>query len=920
MKKRIVAMVLAGTMVFSQNVYATELSDGTGQTMTEQTETEQQDMNAVENEYAPSEQQNSEMLDDDENKDVDNSADANEEDSYWEDIQQYASDDDDSGVFDEELYKSNLNSRKRTLYVGNPIVIPIDGSCGSDGYDITVSDNSICKVTKDSFYDDYNFIRLEPLKPGNTSFSVKASDGDEIYNCDVTVLDNLPEDAAPIKDIEIRSWFFARTYYGQDGYISKDELSHMNFFSFGYGCREGYIKDLSGLEYATGLKTIDLSYTGVKDVSPIMKLNNLENLDINGMKMDDYSWLSNFTKMKRLNISRTKIQDFSFLNNMAELEELHVGSTSITDLDFLKNLKNYNKLELLDISDTAVSDLDVISRFVNIRSLYISGCNNIHNFKPLYNLTNLDYFSYWGVQISDNDILEIIRCSIKKKNYSKGDLINIPLSYSILHGDGNLHIDVNGGDTESIEIKQNDSNTVKVLAKDKGVVELTLTLGNASVKTVISIKGADENPETGDNNDEEIMDFNTVAGISHTILTNNGDLWRVYPEAKKIRSNVRKYVSKWIYTIDQDSSEVVDYSLDNNDDLWSGNNKIQSNIKDVDGHYAITNDNELINLYNNNDTVVKGVKDWTERDTYTIIYKEDGSLWFREEVSKNRKPADWKKIDDHVVQYSGDRRMYLTQAGELKSIYIDEDNGDYYCTIDASNVAMVDFVNSFYYGNDGNCYLDLDRFTDIGNLKIKKWQYLDGGFCILTDDNKLYTVNEKENGNMQLIAESIIDLGENSRYDEDKGGYIWRVWVKNSQGTYYYIVDGKLSQTDDFNKSNGENYTRNGVVLLTNVKDTWDSVWIGKKYALRTDGTVWDVTDVPKMLLDLGQSTVEPGDVDGDSKVSTKDLMIVLYGVSGRNTLTDEQVQAADIDGDGKVSVSDLTRILYYVSGRNTTL
>lgn len=325
-------------------------------------------------------------------------------------------------------------------------------------------------------------------------------------------------------------------------------------------------------------------------------------------------------------------------------------------------------------------------------------------------------------------------------------------------------------------------------------------------------------------------------------------------------------------------------------------------------------------MYNDNDTVVKGVNDWTERDTYTIIYKEDGSLWFREEVGKNRKSADWKKIDDHVVQYSGDRRMYLTQSGELKSLYIDDDNGDYYCTIDASDVAMVDFVNSFYYGNDGNCYLDLDRFTDIGNLKIKKWQYLDGGFCILTDDNKLYTVNEKENGNKQLIAESIIDLGENSRYDEDKGGYIWRVWVKNSQGTYYYIVDGKLSQTDDFNKSNGENYTRNGVVLLTNVKDTWDSVWIGKKYALRTDGTVWDITDVPKMLLDLGQSVVEPGDVDGDSKVSTKDLMIVLYVVSGRNTLTADQSLAADIDGDGKVTVSDLTRILYYVSGRNTTL
>lgn len=41
--------------------------------------------------------------------------------------------------------------------------------------------------------------------------------------------------------------------------------------------------------------------------------------------------------------------------------------------------------------------------------------------------------------------------------------------------------------------------------------------------------------------------------------------------------------------------------------------------------------------------MVKGVNDWTERDTYTIIYKEDGSLWFREEVGKNRKSADWKK-------------------------------------------------------------------------------------------------------------------------------------------------------------------------------------------------------------------------------------------------------------------------------------
>ena len=91
-------------------------------------------------------------------------------------------------------------------------------------------------------------------------------------------------------------------------------------------------------------------------------------------------------------------------------------------------------------------------------------------------------------------------------------------------------------------------------------------------------------------------------------------------------------------------------------------------------------------------------------------------------------------------------------------------------------------------------------------------------------------------------------------------------------------------------------------------------------FALRTDGTIWKVTDKPELYIDLNGSDVKPGDVDGNSNVTTKDLMIVLYGVSGRNTLTEEQKVAADIDGDGKVSISDLTRILYYVSGRNTEL
>ena len=42
MKKRLIAMILAGTMIFGQNVYATELPNGDSVAETEQETTEQE--------------------------------------------------------------------------------------------------------------------------------------------------------------------------------------------------------------------------------------------------------------------------------------------------------------------------------------------------------------------------------------------------------------------------------------------------------------------------------------------------------------------------------------------------------------------------------------------------------------------------------------------------------------------------------------------------------------------------------------------------------------------------------------------------------------------------------------------------------------------------------------------------------------
>ena len=891
MKKRLVAMILAGTMIFGQNVYATELPNGDNVAETEQ-ETTEQENNQQDSSQIDEIQPNDENADNT-SSDSPDEYESEEEKAYWEDIQQYATSDDESGEFDEEVYKSNINADKRTLYVGNPILVK---SYADDvnNFKIDVSDDSICKVTLEPFkgkYDD-KYIKIEPLKSGSASYTV--SDGEMVYSYEVKVLDNLPTDATPIKDIEIRSWLFARTYYGADGYISQDELSHLKYLSFDYGCRRENVSDLSGLEYATGLDYLNLSGTNVKDVTPITKLKNLGGLCISGMELDDYSWLSNFANIKRLDISNTRIKDFSFLSKMTELENI-------------------------DASGTLISDLGPLSKLENLEYIDIYGCDNITSISPLLELSNLWRLDMSSEQISDKEKLEMARKSIEKDSYSKGDLIEIPAVDGLLSYKEKIHVDITGGDINSVEVQNNDSKRVSILAKDKGTVDLSISLGTEKLDTIITIKGDSAEQQTGSNNDKEIKVNNVVEGISNTILTNNGDLWRIYPEAKKLRSNVKKYVGKWIYTIDQDASEVVDYSLDNNNDLWSGDKKIQSNIKDVDGHYAITNDNTLINLYNNLDTDVANVKDWYEDEDTTIMCKEDGTLWFRKEVSKGHKPDEWKKIADDVIQYN--ESQYVTKSGEWNYVYVSE-NGDFTCVEEATGVAKVDFNNGFYYGLDGNCYLATSNDVNIGNVKIKDWtqNYDDNRYYIITEDNKLYSFDLENVNDKAFVSDNIENIGTSAIYDANKGYYVHKSWFQDLDGNYYFIEDGKLIKTDHFDENDDGTFSRNGVTILTNVKDSWWLNSLSIYYALRTDGTIWDVTGVPKQILDLGQNTVVPGDVDGDSKVSTKDLMIVLYGVSGRNTLTADQSLAADIDGDGKVTVSDLTRILYYVSGRNTTL
>lgn len=937
MKKKVLALLLAGSMLFGQNVYATDMvsTEKTDVTenadLTENVKTAEnvkaaenrktddaENMEITENTDAIESMDTTEEVDNSESNDITESTSETEQDSEAVIAHDTSETDNDtvSGTKqqlsseDEQLYSQQFDGKIQIAYVDNPFSFPIRGFYGWDKYSVTSSDESVCKVSINGRkYDTGVDIDIEPLREGTVTFNLIDEDGKIKYEEQIEVRKDLPEDAAPIKDIKIRKALLSEGTNSQDGYISMDELKKLERLRV-------YSDDYSGLEYADNLKELTFLFNEdieITDISSVSKLTQLKKLSIQYCKkLEDLSAISSLSNLQELYIQYCpEIEDLSAISNLPNLRKLHISSCDkIEDLSAISNLSNLQELDIsscykikdlsaisglfnlksLNIRNLDIIDISPISKLENLEKLSLSSCDKVNGIKPLYDLIEKNGLSVNAddINLSDDDKVEIAAGIIERNDkYIKGKSIYLPYGIKIEQtgGDGSIKFDAN-----------------EIVMEKEGKALCSLTLNNSKRTVQFNIDGTDAKQPVGKTRNLSIANTSYVdaMGGESSILTNNGDLWRIYPEQKKLQRNVKKYVGRWVYWGDYDraNAKLCDLRLDKNNVLWSGNEKILDNVKDVEGRYALKNDNTLVDIYHENGKSISDVKDWKEIstqyatvfDSMTLILKTDGTLW---------KKYTWSVPDSLSYCQIDSGVTTLYEFGYLKS------NGDYIDYLDggvAKNVIQVDESNGCIYFSDGYCSHYGYRFY-VGNSRIKDAY----GMYYILDNNQLYKCpGEKIADNIEKFVDSRI--------------------VENTKGEIFKIEDDKLVKTDKADKADKSGLViadtnsgygmlqRNGVDILSNVKYVWDD------FALRTDGTIWDVSGVPKMFLDLGQYSLTPGDVDGDEKVSTKDLMIVLYGVSGRNELTDDQTTAADIDGDGKVTVSDLTRILYYVSGRNSTL
>ncbi len=160
---------------------------------------------------------------------------------------------------------------------------------------------------------------------------------------------------------------------------------------------EAGIRDLTGLESATNLITLNLFYNQISDISPLRGLVKLETLSLDSNRISDISALTGLVELTELNLDNNQISDISALRGLKNLIMLYLGNNLISDISALEKLVNLKRLYLIN---NLISDISALELLVNLEGLSLNQ-NRISNISALRGLVELTVLRLDSNRISD---------------------------------------------------------------------------------------------------------------------------------------------------------------------------------------------------------------------------------------------------------------------------------------------------------------------------------------------------------------------------------------------------------------------------------------------------------------------------------------------------------------------------------------
>ena len=150
-----------------------------------------------------------------------------------------------------------------------------------------------------------------------------------------------------------------------------------------WGCR---VVDLSPLRNLMNLSWIVLGSNQISNLSPLSELTNLTYLNLSLNQISDISPLANLVNLQELLIDQNSVEDITILANLTQLTRLRSDTNQIHDISPLANL---TRLEELWLNRNAITNLAPLTGLNNLQKLYLAD-NPFHDFSPLFELEGVE--------------------------------------------------------------------------------------------------------------------------------------------------------------------------------------------------------------------------------------------------------------------------------------------------------------------------------------------------------------------------------------------------------------------------------------------------------------------------------------------------------------------------------------------------
>ena len=220
------------------------------------------------------------------------------------------------------------------------------------------------------------------------------------------------------------------------------------------------IRDLTGLEHANNLTSLDLGYekvanewrnsNAVTDLSPLAGLTQLTFLHLPGNSVSDISAVADLTNLTRLNLWGNSVSDLSPVERLTKLTELWLGDNNISDLSPLVANTGLGSGDTVNVQSNPLSYLSIHTHIPTLKSRGVT--------VQFDNRTPATIRKIPSVPISSDNVLTV---DVRDENGAPFE--GVPVIFTIISGSGTLSV------THTVTNKNGRAETLLTLGFDEEI-------------------------------------------------------------------------------------------------------------------------------------------------------------------------------------------------------------------------------------------------------------------------------------------------------------------------------------------------------------------------------------------------------------------------------------------------------------------